>query len=172
MDLAFEHVGPRPRRARGIDPRFLRPAEVEHLIGDYSKARAKLGWEPQTSFEEMVRLMVDADLELLARACPRSKPGEAVSQPPAEVDVAVVGAGILGLAVARELRPRHPGLWIAVLEGEDRVGTQQTGHNSGVVHAGIYYAPGSLKARLCVAGAARAVPYCEEHGMPTSAAAS
>ncbi len=59
---------PRPGRSTsGIDPRFLRPAEVEHLIGDCSKAREKLGWEPRTSFEELVRLMVDADLELLAQ---------------------------------------------------------------------------------------------------------
>ena len=58
-----------------IDPRFLRPAEVEHLIGDASKAREKLGWEPRTSFEEMIRLMVDADLELLGRGVPQKQAG-------------------------------------------------------------------------------------------------
>ena len=58
-----------------IDPRFLRPAEVEHLIGDASKAREKLGWEPRTSFEEMVRLMVDSDLELLASGVPQKQAG-------------------------------------------------------------------------------------------------
>jgi len=65
----------------------------------------------------------------------------------------VVGAGIVGLAVARELAERHPGLALRVLEKESEVGAHQTGHNSGVVHAGIYYAPGSLKARLSVEGA-------------------
>jgi 2-hydroxyglutarate dehydrogenase len=89
-----------------------------------------------------------------------------VSEPPAEVDVAVVGAGILGLAVARELRARHPRLSVAVLERGERIARHQTGHNSGVIHAGIYYAPGSLKARLCVEGAAELYRFCEEHGVP------
>jgi GDPmannose 4,6-dehydratase len=66
VDLSFAHVGLDPDEYVKIDPRFLRPAEVDHLIGDFSKAREKLGWEPRTSFEELVRLMVDADLELLA----------------------------------------------------------------------------------------------------------
>jgi L-2-hydroxyglutarate oxidase len=88
-----------------------------------------------------------------------------VSRPPAEVDVAVVGAGIIGLAVARELRSRHPDARIAVLEREGRIATHQTGRNSGVIHAGIYYAPGSLKARLCVEGAAELYRFCDEHGV-------
>jgi GDPmannose 4,6-dehydratase len=58
-----------------LDPRFLRPAEVDHLIGDYSKAREKLGWEPRTTFDELVRLMVDADMELLASGVPRQQSG-------------------------------------------------------------------------------------------------
>ena len=65
----------------------------------------------------------------------------------------VIGAGILGLAVARELAQRHPDRSLTVLERESEVGVHQTGHNSGVVHAGVYYEPGSLKARLCVEGA-------------------
>jgi L-2-hydroxyglutarate oxidase len=89
-----------------------------------------------------------------------------VSEPPAEVDVAVVGAGIIGLAVARELRGRRPRLRIAVLEREDRIAAHQTGHNSGVIHAGIYYAPGSLKAKLCVEGAAELYRFCDEHEVP------
>jgi GDPmannose 4,6-dehydratase len=57
------------------DPRLLRPAEVEHLVGDATKARERLGWTPRTSFEELVRLMVDADLELLAAAAPQRQAG-------------------------------------------------------------------------------------------------
>ena len=71
-------------------------------------------------------------------------------------DLIVVGAGILGLAVAREWLKGHPDLRVLVLEKEARIAAHQTGHNSGVIHAGIYYAPGSLKARLCTAGSARA----------------
>ena len=58
-----------------VDERYMRPAEVEHLIGDASKAREKLGWEPRTSFEEMIRRMVDADLELLGRGVPQKQAG-------------------------------------------------------------------------------------------------
>src|SRR5918992_5204443 len=85
--------------------------------------------------------------------------------PPAECDLAVVGGGIVGLAVARELRRRRPALDVAVLERAPEVATGQTGANSGVIHAGIYYAPGSLKARLCVAGAAEMYEYCERKGI-------
>ena len=74
VDVAFEHVGLDPDEHVVIDPRFLRPAEVDQLIGDATKAREKLGWEPRTSFEELVTLMVDADLELLASGVP---PGQA-----------------------------------------------------------------------------------------------
>ena len=81
-------------------------------------------------------------------------------------DIAVVGGGILGLAVARELTARRPGGSVCVLEREAEIGTHQTGNNSGVVHAGIYYAPGSLKAELCVRGAAEMYAYCEERGIP------
>ena len=84
---------------------------------------------------------------------------------PNDCDVAVVGGGILGLAVARELSLRRPDATLAVLEREQRVGTGQTGRNSGVIHAGIYYAPGSLKAKLCVEGARLMYEYCDEHGV-------
>src|SRR5947208_10739545 len=87
------------------------------------------------------------------------------NQPPTSCDLVVVGAGILGLATARELARRHPSLKIAVLEREGVVGFHQTGHNSGVIHGGIYYAPGSLKARLCVQGAREMYEYCERHGI-------
>jgi L-2-hydroxyglutarate oxidase LhgO len=80
-------------------------------------------------------------------------------------DIVVVGAGILGLAVARELLLRHPRLSLVVLEKEDRIGQHQTGHNSGVIHSGIYYAPGSLKAKLCTEGGRLLYEYCDERGI-------
>jgi len=79
--------------------------------------------------------------------------------------VGVVGAGIVGLAVAREVTRRRPGTRVVVFEKEDRVAAHQTGHNSGVVHAGIYYTPGSLKARLCTRGGAMLRDYCAERGI-------
>ncbi len=88
-------------------------------------------------------------------------------QPPAACDLVVVGAGILGLAVAREALLRRPGASVAVLEREAEIAAHQTSHNSGVIHAGLYYTPGSLKARLCVDGARRLFELCDELGVPT-----
>jgi 2-hydroxyglutarate dehydrogenase len=88
--------------------------------------------------------------------------------PPANADIAIVGAGIVGLAVARELRLRHRDLDVAVLEREHSLGRHQTGHSSGVIHSGIYYAPGSLKAQLCVDGARELYAYCRERGIPAT----
>ncbi|MGN9785906.1 L-2-hydroxyglutarate oxidase [Nonomuraea sp. ZG12] len=79
--------------------------------------------------------------------------------------IGIVGAGIVGLAVARELAVTR-GAEVTVLDKEDRVGAHQTGHNSGVVHAGIYYPPGSLKARLCREGVALLKAYCAQHALP------
>ena len=84
---------------------------------------------------------------------------------PSGCDICVVGGGIVGIATARELARRHPGADVVVLERENELAVHQSGHSSGVVHAGIYYAPGSLKARLCVAGARRLYAYCEERGI-------
>src|SRR6266540_3208859 len=81
-------------------------------------------------------------------------------------DIAIVGGGIVGLATARELLRRRPGARLVVLEKERAIGRHQTGHNSGVIHSGIYYTPGSLKARSCVAGSAALMRYCEERGIP------
>src|SRR3954467_15383957 len=78
---------------------------------------------------------------------------------------AVARGGIVGLATARELQRRHPGERVVVLERETVVGRHQTGANSGVAHAGIYYKTGSLKARLCVEGARDLYAFCEEHGI-------
>lgn len=80
--------------------------------------------------------------------------------------VGIVGGGILGLAVGREVTRRWPGTRVVVFEKEDRVAAHQTGHNSGVVHAGIYYRPGSLKAELCARGRLLLRDYCQEHGLP------
>jgi GDPmannose 4,6-dehydratase len=75
VDIAFGHVDLNPDDYVRIDERYMRPAEVDHLIGDYSKAKEKLGWEPRTSFEELVRLMVDSDLELLRSGVPTQQAG-------------------------------------------------------------------------------------------------
>ena len=80
-------------------------------------------------------------------------------------DTAVVGAGIVGLAVARELLQRRPRTTVLVLDRADTIGSGQTGSNSGVIHAGIYYAPGSLKAKLCVEGARELYAYCDDAGI-------
>jgi L-2-hydroxyglutarate oxidase len=85
--------------------------------------------------------------------------------PPAECRLAVVGGGILGLATARELLRRHPGERVVVLEREAAVARHQSGRNSGVLHAGIYYSPGSLKARLCVEGMRQMRDLCSERGI-------
>jgi (S)-2-hydroxyglutarate dehydrogenase len=84
---------------------------------------------------------------------------------PEECDLVVVGGGILGLAVARELTRRRPALNAVVLEAGPAVAGGQTGANSGVIHAGIYYMPGSLKARLCVEGAREMYAFCAEQGI-------
>jgi GDPmannose 4,6-dehydratase len=75
VNVAFEHVGLDPEPHIRIDPRFLRPAEVEHLVGDSSKAAEQLGWHARTSFEDMVRLMVESDLEMLSRGVPQKQAG-------------------------------------------------------------------------------------------------
>ena len=80
-------------------------------------------------------------------------------------DIAIVGGGIVGLATARELALRHPSLRIALLEKEPALAQHQSGHNSGVIHSGIYYKPGSLKAQLCVAGRIAAWEYCDRKGI-------
>jgi L-2-hydroxyglutarate oxidase LhgO len=86
-----------------------------------------------------------------------------------EQRVAVVGGGILGAAIAREVVRRRPGTEVVVLEKEHRLAAHQTGHNSGVVHAGIYYKPGSLKAELCARGRGLLQDFCEEHQIPYDA---
>ncbi len=81
-------------------------------------------------------------------------------------DVAIVGAGLVGLATARELLIRQPRLRVVVLEKETALASHQSGHNSGVIHSGIYYIPDSLKARACVAGHRAMVKFCQDQGIP------
>jgi (S)-2-hydroxyglutarate dehydrogenase len=81
-------------------------------------------------------------------------------------DAIIIGGGAVGLGVALEISRRFPRRKLLVLEKEDKVARHQSGHNSGVIHSGVYYKPGSLKARLCVAGAAAMVEFCREHGIP------
>ena len=78
----------------------------------------------------------------------------------------IIGGGIVGLATARQLLRQHPGAIVTVLEKESAPGRHQTGHNSGVLHCGLYYTPGSLKARLAVEGIREMVEFCEEHNVP------
>src|SRR5712692_6441285 len=81
-------------------------------------------------------------------------------------DLTIIGGGIVGLASALEVVQRYPQLKLLVLEKEDRLAAHQTGHNSGVIHSGIYYKPGSLKAQTCVSGARDLVAFCEQHDIP------
>ncbi len=83
----------------------------------------------------------------------------------ARYNVIIVGGGIVGLAVALEITRRFPRVQLLLLEKESQVGRHQSGHNSGVIHSGVYYKPGSLKAKLCVTGAAAMVEFCREHGI-------
>ena len=81
-------------------------------------------------------------------------------------DFVVVGAGILGLSTARELQHRYPRSRIQVVEKENRPAVHQTGHISGVIHAGVYYTPGSLKAQFCFEGNSAIKAFCREHNIP------
>ena len=83
----------------------------------------------------------------------------------AEADVVIIGAGIVGLSTAMALTQRHPHHRIIVIEKEPRIASHQTGHNSGVIHSGIYYKPGSLKARFATAGNRSMVAFCEAQGI-------
>ena len=78
-------------------------------------------------------------------------------------NVIIIGGGVVGLGVALEITRRFPHLRLLLLEKEDRVARHQSGHNSGVIHSGVYYKPGSMKARLCVSGAAAMIEFCREH---------
>src|SRR6266536_3067264 len=80
-------------------------------------------------------------------------------------DIAIIGGGIVGLATALSISERYPGVRLVILEKESKVAAHQTGHNSGVIHSGIYYKPGSYKARQCVEGKGLMRQFCEKHGI-------
>ena len=80
-------------------------------------------------------------------------------------DITIIGGGIIGLAVALEITQRFPRQRLLLLEKENRVGQHQSSHNSGIIHSGIYYKPGSLKAKLCVQGARAMVEFCRANGI-------
>jgi L-2-hydroxyglutarate oxidase LhgO len=85
-----------------------------------------------------------------------------------ETEIAIIGAGIVGLAIGLEITRRFPQLSVCVIDKDPAVASHQTSHNSGVVHSGIYYRPGSLKAKLCVEGASSLLRFCEEHGVASA----
>ena len=84
----------------------------------------------------------------------------------ASVDLVVVGGGIVGLATAYSVLTRFPNKKVVVLEKESTLGAHQTGHNSGVIHSGLYYKPGSQKAKNCLDGYNRILKFCDEFGVP------
>lgn len=81
-------------------------------------------------------------------------------------DILIIGGGIIGAATALALQARHPGAGITLLEKEPGPARHQSGHNSGVIHAGVYYAPGSMKARFCRDGVAATEAFCQDHNLP------
>lgn len=83
-----------------------------------------------------------------------------------QFDLIIIGGGIIGLSTAMAVGERFPRLRLLIVEKESRVAAHQTGHNSGVIHSGLYYKPGSLKAKSCVEGAAAMVAFCRQHGIP------
>ncbi|MHC4243356.1 MAG: FAD-dependent oxidoreductase, partial [Planctomycetota bacterium] len=83
-----------------------------------------------------------------------------------DFDIIVVGGGIVGLASAYKITLNHPDIRIAVLEKENRLAAHQTGHNSGVIHSGLYYKPGSNKAKTCAAGRKELVAFAKRYRIP------
>ncbi len=95
----------------------------------------------------------------------QSGAGETAAVNSRSYDIAIIGGGIIGLATAMRLTREHPDKRVAVIEKEDRIALHQTGHNSGVIHAGIYYAPGSQKANFCSTGGRLLREFCDERGI-------
>ncbi len=83
-----------------------------------------------------------------------------------DFDIVVIGGGIVGLASAYKIVLNHPHIRVAVLEKEEKLASHQTGHNSGVIHSGLYYKPGSAKAKTCAKGRKELIAFAEEHKIP------
>src|SRR3954467_4301498 len=88
-----------------------------------------------------------------------------LQMPDYNYDIAVIGGGIVGTATAMQIALKCPNYRVGVIEKEDHLAEHQSGHNSGVIHSGIYYAPGSLKAKNCVVGAQRMKDFCDENNI-------
>src|SRR3990172_8110193 len=108
--------------------------------------------------------IISSHIEWPSVNCPSSSRG-ARPMHAKRYDIAVIGGGIVGLAVGRELSLRYHRSTIGIVEKENEIGAHQTGHNSGVIHSGLYYRPGSFKAQFCVAGAEAMKRYCQEHDL-------
>lgn len=122
-------------------------------------------WKPhaRTALRTTASLRATA---VLARAVHATSLRDASPTAAPPFDLAVVGGGIVGIACARELALRHPKLRICLLEKERALAQHQSSHNSGVIHAGLYYKPGSQRAELCAVGAAMMFDYCAKHRLP------
>src|SRR5688572_14042733 len=99
-------------------------------------------------------------------SCRRESSRKGMRESMADFDLAVIGGGIVGLSTAMQMTERFPGLSVAVLEKEPALARHQTGRNSGVIHAGVYYQPGSLKAQFCREGVEATIGFCQEHAIP------
>ncbi|KAL1926235.1 hypothetical protein VTP01DRAFT_5932 [Rhizomucor pusillus] len=139
--------------------RYLRNTRVFASKADIHLWESLPG-ENNTPRKGVERLLGKLRAERFAQAHP------VATTPLDRYDVAVVGGGIVGLATAREILNRYPDKTVVVLEKEPEVAAHQTGHNSGVIHAGMYYKPGSRMAHTCVHGAELMYKYCEENDLP------
>ena len=81
-------------------------------------------------------------------------------------DIIIIGGGIVGLATALQLKNKNPHLNLSIIEKEDSLASHQTGHNSGVIHSGLYYKPGSLKAQNCIRGYQMLIDFCDKQEIP------
>ncbi|VDK73175.1 unnamed protein product [Onchocerca ochengi] len=135
------------------------------MSGDYSRGDSILSEEIK-AFRLLTVSRIPSDFRASILSRNRGVASTATGSATSEFDVVVVGGGVIGCSTARQLKINNPELKVALLEKENHLAFHQSGHNSGVLHAGIYYAPGSLKAKLCVRGIDLAYEYCDKHKVP------